>query len=170
MPAKGTTLRVGERHPVFSKDFVTKLKNDLPHLNYSQKELKEIFDLANLKIKEEILKDPSGFRLPCNMGILAVSKYKHKTTVCDYRNSRDFKKKIPYLNLHSFGNMFAIKYYRVSDNKIGDMIKFFKFHPTRDFKRNLAKVVKETGGEEYMNHTSQSFFSKRQLTKLFTVK
>lgn len=170
MPAKGTSLRTGERHVIFNPKFVRRiLRNPKYKGKYTHADLKKIFDTANLHIKQSVFEDPSGFRLPNNLGVLVVNKYKPKAdkVIINRSQSKLYKKDIPYLNLHSFGNMFNIKYCKVTNSNYRNLLKCFKFIPERSFNRELAKIIKTTGGEQYLEKNDQSFISKTRLTKLF---
>lgn len=167
MPAKGTTIKTGKRHVLVNPKFIKSIQKIPKYKKYTHADLKKIFDTANLHIREAIYNDPSGFRLPNSLGILAINKYKTNKLIVDRKSSSLFKKEIPFLNLHSFGYMFNIKYCRVTNSNYKSLLKCFKFVPERNFKRGLAKIIKETGGEKYMAISNQSFLTKIALTKLF---
>lgn len=168
MPKKGKTLLHGKREPFFGKAFIKRLREEHPELEFTDAQLKDICDSANLKIAESVYKDPTGFRLPFNLGILAITKYKSKKTIIDRASSAKYKKAIPYLNLHSFGYMFVIRHFKYTESRNQTRTHVYKFTPERKFKRNLAKIIKETGGEIYQNFNNQSFLTKSKLTHLFT--
>ena len=140
-----------------------------PLENLSNVEIKQIITRCNALAVESVIKDPGGFKLPASLGHICINKFKSKNLAVDAYNSKIFKKKIPHVNLHSFGYRFAIRFLKRNESKANTIIKNFVFRPSRSFTRSLAKYIKETGGEHFSNYKSNHFVSKKKLNNLSSV-
>lgn len=132
------------------------ISNGNPPISYEEyiQTLKD----SNAEIVEQILNNELGFKLPNNLGYIAINKFKQKKdyVVTDWQNSKKFSKFIPQLNLHTMGYMFKIKLFK--NNNIKPLrVYFMQSH--RTFKRELAKRLKE-GKQKYLE-LDNSYFNKR---------
>lgn len=170
MPAKGKTLKLGKRKNPIAPCFYRTLKNrnkeltDIPNM-----EIKKIIDRCNELILESIIYDPTGFRLPLMLGHISVNKFKSQNQAVDVLNSRIYKKRIPHLNLHSFGYRFSIMHFKRTESRMNPLTKIFKYVPTRQLTKKLSDYIKQTGGEHFSNYRSNHFISKKKINKLSNV-
>lgn len=113
---------------------------------------------SNKAIKEFILTNELGFKLPKNIGYIAVDKFKpnRKFTAVDWPNTLRLGKIIPLTNFHTFGYTFKIKLYK---NQRMKPLEAYVMTPHRLLNRELAKRIKE-GKQNYIN-LDKSYFSKR---------
>ena len=146
--------RVGYVNRVGYIEFIKKY----PNSGISYKEYISILKESNICIKNYILTNELGFKLPYNLGYIAVMKFKQKENyvVTDWVNSRKFKKFIPLTNLHSFGWMYKIKIFK---NPRIKPLQVYNVDIHRLVKRELAKKIKE-GGSNYLE-LDHSYFNKR---------
>lgn len=160
MPAKGTTLKCGERTSIIGKDlykFYTESTSD--PVDY--KTFITVVLETNTQIKEWVLSEPSGFMLPNSLGFLAINRFKpHQRSIDAYR-SKLLNKRIPHLNLHSYGYIFFINWFSHGLNT--RKIKVYKFTAERKFKRSLAKRIFE--GKTIYNHYDKTHFKNLFLSR-----
>lgn len=132
-------------------------KEKYPGENITYKDFITILKASNMAIRDHILENPLGFKLPYNFGYLTVDKFKglnHYVAV-DWINTRKFGKIIPLTNLHSFGYFYKIKIYK---NPKVKPLQVYKMEAHRLIKRALAAKIK--GGKDYLQ-IDRSYFSKR---------
>jgi len=136
------------------KEFIKKY----PSSNISYETFIKVLLESNVSIKEFILTNELGFKLPNNLGYIAVDKFKPsgKFKAIDWPNTLKFGKHIPLTNFHSFGYTFKIKYYK--NPKIRPL-EGYDMTSHRLIKRELAKKVKE-GKQNYIS-VDPTCFSKR---------
>jgi hypothetical protein len=127
------------------------------HPDISYNEYVEVLKASNKAIRDTILNNPLGFKLPYNIGYLAVDKFKglRDYVAIDWIATRRLGKKIPLTNLHSFGYFFKIKLY---PNPRIKPLQVYKMTAHRILKRMLAASIK--GGKEYLE-IDRSYFSNR---------
>lgn len=136
------------------KDFIKKNpKSNIEYDKYIQ-----ILKESNKTIRECILTNELGFKLPLNLGYIAITKFKQRDNyvVTDWQNSVKYKKLIPLTNLHSFGWMFKIKFYK---NHRIKPLEIYQMQAHRNIKRMLAQKIK-SGQQNYLE-LDNSYFNKR---------
>lgn len=109
-------------------------------------------------IKEHILTNPLGFKLPFNIGYIAVDKFKAKAhyVAVDWVNTRRLGRRIPLINLHSFGYMYKVKFYPNMSIK-----------PLKNYEMEAHRKLNRSLGQNILNNTQQyisidrNYFSKR---------
>lgn len=108
-------------------------------------------------IRDFILENPLGFKLPYNLGYIAVDKFKGLKDYVgiDWPATRRLGRVIPLMNLHSFGYFFKIKLY--PNPKIKPLL-IYKMNAHRKINRMLAANIKQ--GKEYLQ-IERSYFSNR---------
>lgn len=145
--------RVGFVNKKAHKEFVKKTGSAITVEQY-----KEIINESLLEIREYILENELGFKLPANLGYIAVNKFKQLDdyVVIDWQSTKKYKKVIPVVNLHSFGYMFKIQFFK---NKSIRPLDVYFMNAHRHFKRALSKKIK-AGEQNYMK-LDNSFFTKR---------
>lgn len=117
-------------------------------------------------IRNSVLDNPLGFKLPYNLGYIAVDKFKEKLRykVIDWYNSKRLKKEVPLTNFHSFGYMYKIKLY---PNLAVVPMRNFEMKAHRVFNRLLAKNIKQNL-RQYIS-IDRSYYSQRfNIDKLIT--
>ena len=165
MPAKGTTYRTGQRDLIidkeFYKEFIRETNLDIDYNTFREIILASNKEIANLSINEE-----EGFKLPENLGYTVVTKYKSKKHPIDWVNSKRLKKKVILPNLHSFGYIHHIKWFKkgLTNFAFADV---YRLEPVRLIKREVAKNVKS--GKIYHTWSASDFWSRtKTLRKLYT--
>lgn len=132
-------------------------KKKHPNETVSYEEYIKILKTSTQCIRDHILDNPLGFKLPYNLGYIAVDKFKalnHYVSV-DWVATKKLGKRVPLTNLHSFGHMFTIKLY---PNPRKKPLLVYKMTAHRIINRLLAKRIKE--GKEYLE-IDRTYFSKR---------
>ena len=156
MPALNTTLTSGPRDHVLSKSFYDKVCKK-HNLKMEIKEFNNIIITSNEKIQEVIADDEGGFKFPEQMGYMVVTKYKSKKLPIDWVNSKKLKKKVCLPNLHSFGFIHHIKWFRMGLTVNFGTYDVYKFEPCRDIKRRVAANVKKY--KVYHSWTTADFWT-----------
>lgn len=136
------------------REFVKKHpKTEIDYKTYST-----VIKKSNEKIRDYILTNLLGFKLPSNLGYIAVSKikpkYHHK--LIDWPATNRLGKVIPLTNLHTFGYTYKICFYK---NTRYSPLRIFNFKAHRLLKRMLANHIK-TKNQDYL-HLDSSYFNKR---------
>jgi len=127
--------RIGFINKQSYKDFAQKYPNSETSYEQYISVLKESTKL----IRDYILTNELGFKLPLSLGYIAVNKYKPKKTYVDFSNTRKLGRTVPYTNLHSYGYMYKVTLYR--NERIAPIHGYcMKAH--RILKRMLAKNIK----------------------------
>jgi hypothetical protein len=156
MPAKNSTLFNGPRDNILDKKFYNKVREKLK-IDLPDDKIKAIIVASNLKIHEIIADEEGGFKIPENMGYMVVTKYKSKKRPIDWVNSKKLKKQVCLTNLHSFGYVHHIKWFRLGLTANFASYDVYKFEPCRDIKRRVAKNVKSY--KVFHSWTNSDFFS-----------
>lgn len=132
-------------------------KAKYPNDSTTYEEFITILKESNKDIREHILENPIGFKLPYNFGYMAVDKFKglsHYVAI-DWVNTRKLGKRVPLTNFHSFGYFYKIKLFK--NPKIKPLF-IYKMDPHRVINRMLAKRIK--AGKNYLS-IDKSYYSKR---------
>lgn len=161
MPAKGSSYKSGKRNVILDKKFFNSLR-ETTGLDIDDDIIRQIVIESNLEIAESIKADDDGFKLPENLGYIVVTKYKSKKKPVDWVNTHKYKKKIYLTNLHSFGYIHHIKWYKrgVTSFAFKDV---YKLQPARLLTRDVAKSVKS--GKLYHSWSNDDFLSKNKILK-----
>lgn len=142
------------------KNFVKKY----PQTTIRYEDFITILKTSNSFIRDSILNNPLGFKLPYELGYIAINKFKpgKKHVAIDWVNTLKYKKKIPLLNLHSFGYSYKINLYKHSTVA---PIKVYNFSAHRILKRMLAARIK-SGAEHYIEIDSTYYTKRHRIDKL----
>lgn len=129
-----------------------------PESDITYKEYITVLKESTITIRDHILENSLGFKLPQNLGYIAVTSFKtNKNFVAiDWVNTRKLGKVIPLTNFHSFGNAYKIRLFK--NSRIKPLI-VYKMNAHRIIKRMLAKNIK-SGSNVYV-HIDRSYFTKR---------
>lgn len=136
------------------KEFITKF----PKSEISYETFIKVLKESNKRIGNYILTNELGFKVPYNLGYIAITKFAQKEDykVIDWVNTSRLNKVIPLTNLHSFGNMFKFELYK--NRRIKPLLAY-KMTAHRLIKRTLAKRIKD-GKQNYLK-LDNSYFNKR---------
>lgn len=149
MPSKGSCIKYKGRHNFTSKELWRKYKKESKD-NITWKEFKQIVLTSNVEIKNWILKDPSGFKFPGNIGTISVNAFKPT------RNRPINGQKLQYHNLHTHGTVFKIKlFYNVRKDR--DRSGCWGFDAERKLKREFAGILKSGTYPNYNNYAQDHF-------------
>src|SRR5688572_19566701 len=140
MPSKNTTLENGPRFNPLNKELYNKFV-ETSGINIDFKTFVNIVRTTNDIIRKSVAEEEAGVKLPENLGIIVVTKYKSAKIPLDWVNTLKFGTKVPLLNLHSFGYIHHIKWVKVGVRCANEFI--YKLQPYRILKRAVAKNVKE---------------------------
>lgn len=132
-------------------------------INIDYKTFCSIIRKTNEIFKESIIEEEAGVQLPESMGTILITKYKSKKVPVDWVNSINLKKSIPLLNLHSFGYVHHIKWYKIGCTFANNYI--YMFRPYRDLKRAVAKSIKE--GKNYFQWENSDMWSSTKMQRRF---
>lgn len=145
--------RVGLINKQIYKAFIQKH----PSVDVSEQQFLTILKESTKTIRDHILENPLGFKLPYELGYIAVDKFKGLKDYfgVNWIETRRLGKLIPLLNLHSFGYFFKVKFY---PNPRIKPLQVYKMNAHRKLNRMLAKKIKE--GKEYIP-IDKSYYSNR---------
>lgn len=133
-----------------------KLKHPETKITYHQ--FVNILKESTFAIRDHILDNPLGFKLPLNLGYIAIDRFKGKDNyvITDWVNTRRLGKFIPLTNMHSFGYMYKVKFFPNP-----------KSHPIRNYMfkahRLLNRAIKPQVVKDFNKYISidRNYFSKR---------
>lgn len=158
MPTKGTTLKTGSRlaivNPKFYRQFIKETKIDIDYKKFS-----EIIQLCNEVSALKVLENTSGYKIPENMGYLAVNRYKSKKRSIDYKKTKEFGTIIYHTNFHSYGYKSRVQWFS-SQIVHCKFHQIYKFIPERKMSRELGKRMKS--GKVY-NEFNYSHFKLKKI-------
>lgn len=113
-------------------------------------EKQRFYDLCSEYYKavvDKIIYEDKVFKMPFSVGEINIQKYKpeledvkKRTSFIDWKNTAKVGKIVYHLNEHSNGFKFTIKWKKKKN--VIRYVEIYKFVPTRNFKRTLAKVIK----------------------------
>lgn len=162
MPAKGTNYQLPDRDQVLSpelwKAYKEKTKSDMSYNEFSL-----IIKESNKKIHEAVIEDADGFKLPENLGYLCVIKYKTKKKAVNWADTKKYGKTIYYLNLHSFGFRYHIKWFKTGISRFA-FNEVYKFAPLRILRTEVSKSIRSE--KNYNEWTLKDFWDFNKLEKL----
>jgi hypothetical protein len=163
MPAKNSTLKTGKRfNPItkkFYKDFVFETGIEISYETF-----KSIILTTNELLREYAADEEAGIELYEGLGHLVVTKYKSKKQSIDWVNTKKLGKKVPLLNLHSFGYIHHIKWFKIGVKFKNSYI--YKFQPYRLLTRKVASNVLK--GKKYFKWENSDFWSSTKTERTFS--
>jgi ribosome biogenesis protein Nip4 len=118
---------------------------------------------SNKKICETVVEDENGFKLPENLGYLCVIKYKTKKKAINWADTKKYGKTIYFLNLHSFGFRYHIKWFKTGISRFS-FNEVYKFAPLRTMRTHVSKNAK--ANKEYHEWNLKDFWDFNKLEKL----
>src|SRR5688572_13236212 len=166
MPAKGTNYELPNRKQVLSRDLWKEFIKETS-IEISFKDFSDIIKDSNKKIAETITEDENGFKLPENLGYLCIIKYKTKHKAINWADTKKYGKTIYYLNLHSFGYRYHIKWFKTGIARFA-FNDVYKFAPLRDMRTDVSKKIR--AGKDYHEWTLKDFWDFNKLERLLNKK
>lgn len=138
MPAKG--VKIAKRESIIGKEMYKFYKESVETPIDYPTFIKIIVE-TNKEIKDWVLDNESGFMLPYQLGFLAINQVKQRKPLkpIDYYNTKLYKKRIPNLNLHTYGKVYWVCWF--NEGLHTKRIKIYKFAAERKFKRQLAQRI-----------------------------
>jgi hypothetical protein len=162
MPAKGSSYQLPDRDQVLSpklwKAYKEKHNSTITYADFTK-----IVKESNKMICDTIVDDENGFKLPENLGYLCIIKYKTKKKAINWQDTKKYGKTIYFLNLHSFGFRYHIKWFKTGISRFA-FNEVFKFAPLRTMRTDVSKNVKAS--KEYYEWTLKDFWDFNKLEKL----
>lgn len=157
-----TKNRVNHSTAKAYKEF--KLKH--PTIDITSQQYVDIVKRSNELIATAILENPYGFKLPEQLGYIAIDKFKPKKgsriKPIDWITTNKTGKLTYLTNLHSFGFIYVIKWYKNPNRKFLDC---YVFKAQKKLNRALAQKIK--AGKDYTK-IDRSFFNRRfSIDKIF---
>jgi len=166
MPAKNSGYDTPNRFNILSpalwKEYKAKTKSEI-----SYKDFTTIIKESNKKIYKAIIEDDRGFKLPESMGYLCVLKYKTKKKAINWKDTKLYGKKIYYLNLHSFGYRYHIKWFKTGISRFV-FNEVYKFVPLRNMRTEVSKLIR--AGKDYHEWNLKDFWDANKIEKLVNKK
>lgn len=145
------------------KGFVNKVSYKLfiqkyPDSNISYTEYISVLKESSVCIQNTILTNELGFKLPLNLGYIAVHKFKpfKAWRAVDWPATLRLGRRIPLLNFHSMGYAFKIKLFK---NPKLVPLRSYTMKAHRQLNRALGQKIK-SGNDKYIS-IDPSYFSKR---------
>lgn len=166
MPAKNCPGKFGKKFsPTRNKlweDFIKETGIDI-----SKNQFLEIIWANNKNIATSIISESEGVQLPQGFGSIVVTKYKptaeKRRKIIDYQNTKKLGKVIPLLNLHTFGYVYNIRWFKIGTNIKN--LKFYGLEKTRPLKRGLAKAIKS--GVSFFQWSASDLWNLTKLERRF---
>lgn len=151
------SYKIPNRIGFINRETYLEFKEKYPETDITYKDFVTILKSSNKAIRGVILENPLGFKMPYNLGYLAVDKFKPSKLhpPIDWVTSRKLGRKIPFLNLHTFGYCFSVKLY---PNPRIKPLQIYKMATHRILKRMMAKNIK--AGKEYLQ-IDRGYYSNR---------
>lgn len=166
MPAKNTKYLTGKRNLIFSKEFFDEVRQTLKS-DISDKDIRAIILASNEEMFDIVANSDDALKLPENLGYIATTRYKSNKQPIDFYNTVRLKKKIPLLNLHSFGYISHVKWFKKSEENFG-LKKIYKLVTSRKLSRQVSKSTKE--GKLYHQWFNSDFWNINKVNKKFNNK
>lgn len=158
MPTKGTTLKTGERltivTPKFHRHFQRETGLEIDYATFAK-----IIATCNEVSSIKVLDNTSGFKLPENMGYLAVTRYKSKKRSVDFKKTKEIGQTVYHTNFHSYGYKSRIQWFSSQIVRC-KFHQIYKFIPERKVSRELGERMKK--GKVY-NEFNYSHFKLKKI-------
>lgn len=166
MPAKNCPGKFGRKFLPLSRVFHKKFMQETG-ITIDYNTFRKIIVTNTQNIANSIINEPEGVQLPEQMGCIVVTKYKpfNKETprATDYGNMIKTGKYVPFLNLHSFGYMYNIRWYKIGSR--AKNIKLYYLYRCRPLKRGVAKSIK--AGTNFFQWSDSDMWNLSKLERRF---
>lgn len=169
MPAKNSPGKFGKKFRLLNASFHRKFMKDtgiqIPYALFAK-----IIQTNTQNIADSVVNETEGVQLPENFGQIVVTKYKpHKMSRrkrADHLNSKKFKKFVPMLNLHTFGYIFYIRWFKIGARI--QNIKYFHLYRARPLKRAVSKSI--MAGTQFFQWSPSDLWSLTKMERKFNKK
>lgn len=162
MPSKGSTLVYGKRFNPLNKELYKKFIEDTC-INVDYDTFVKIIRTTNETIRKSIVTEEAGVKLPENLGSIIVTKYKSNKVPLDWQKTVQYKTLVPLVNLHSFGYVHHIKWFKIGVKCANNYV--YKFQPYRLLKRDVAANIKN--GKQYFKWENSDLWSSTKMERRF---
>lgn len=159
---KGGSLSNGDRYNFLNVSFWRRFKRE-NNIDIEYRDFMSIIDVSNRKIKEKVCNNVMGFKLPENLGYLAISAYKPKARKIDFNKTKKLGVTVYHTNFHSNGMDARIMWY-THKIAICRNIGQYKFVPDREFTHLKSSLLRS--GKKYNIYSYDDFRMKRIRTNL----
>lgn len=168
MPAKGSTLRYGNRDFIFNKSIWKELSKK-EGFNFSYSECNKIIQDCNANIAEIIREESDGFKLPLGLGYICAVRFNPKKPAIDWQaTKKNDGKHVYFNNLGTFGYSIAVKWFRVGRITNVSINEIFKFKACKKLATQISKRFK--AGKPYSGLTASDFIQMGKLQNLYNKK
>lgn len=150
------TRLLSRRNPMY-RDF---LKETGIKIDFNT--FKKVIRTTCKKMAEAIASEPEGIQLP-GLGYIIVHKYKPKKIPLNRVSTKRMGKNVPFLNLHSFGYMYKIMWYR-KGMKVRN-ITVYNLKKDRTMKKALSDNIKK--GVQFFKWTSSDLWAETAMDRRF---
>ena len=161
--------KIQHRSNYLNREEYNKFIEENPTSEIQYKDFIEVLKESTKEIRNNIVDNPLGFKLPHNLGYIAITKYKPLTNSrkpIDWIATNKYKRVIPLTNFHSLGNMYKIVFY---PNESVVPMRLYIMKPHRILKRLVAKNIKDSKSN-YIS-IDKNYFNKRfNIDKIITNK
>lgn len=140
-----------------------------PKSEIQYKDFISVLKESTKQIRDNIVDNPLGFKLPHNLGYIAVNKYKPLKTSrvpIDWVATNKYGRIVPLTNFHSFGFMYKIAFY---PNESVVPMRLYVMRPHRILKRMVAQNIKNNTGN-YISIDSNYFNKRFNIDQIITNK
>jgi hypothetical protein len=162
MPAPGSKLVHGKRYNPLNRELYKKFIKETC-INIDFKTFVNIIRHTNEVMRKAVVEEEAGIKLPQSLGTIIVTKYKSNRVPWDWKATMEHNMKVPLLNLHSFGYIHHIKWFKMGVKCANNFI--YKFQPYRMLKRDVAKSIKE--GKKYFKWENSDLWSTTKMDRRF---
>lgn len=152
MPAKGTKLKAGDRLRIVGPKLYKEFCRANPDIEVSYTQFSDIINKANEISATRILDNTSGYKMPENMGYMAVTRFKPKGRRVDFKRTKELGMTVYHTNFHSFGYSPRIQWFSSQITRC-KFSQIYKFLPERSMSRGASKRVKEGKVYNEFNYT-----------------
>jgi|GEM_PF-2247487 hypothetical protein len=168
MPAKGSTLRYGNRDMIFSRDIWPSLKEKFgPGMTFDKCD--KIIKNCNNNIAQVITDENDGFKLPLGLGYLCAIRFIPKKPAIDWNaTAKNEGKHVYFNNLGTLGYSSAVKWFRVGRITNVSINEIFKFKSAKNLATKVSKRFKS--GKVYSELTNSDFIEMAKLQNLYNKK
>lgn len=168
MPAKGSTLRYGNRDFIFNEEIWKELTaKEL--ISFSYAECNTIIKTCNANIADVITEETDGFKLPLGLGYICAVRFTPKKPAIDWQaTKKNGGKHVFFNNLATFGYSVAVKWFRVGRITNASINEIFKFKACKKLATQISKRFK--GGKAYSELSASDFIQKGKLQNLYNKK
>jgi hypothetical protein len=167
MPAKGSTLRYGNRDFIFNEQIHSELTDKGLDLSFSQ--CNKIIRTCNQNIADAITEESDGFKLPLGLGYICAIRFVPKKPAIDWQTTKkNGGKHVYFNNLGTFGYSVVIKWFRVGRVNNLSINEIFKFRACKKLATQISKKFK--AGRMYSEFNASDFVNKSKLQNFYNKK